>query len=136
MEEQRATKAELLSRIEDAASGLLYPSESDFPLIPLVFASPDGAEPTPEALLHAEGLSPNTPVEAVSLAELFEPLMEEREGENGTDATRFRALFELLSSELADIRVLRIGSVNIDIHVLGRQASGEWIDLKTKAVET
>lgn len=163
MNDAGATTNEVLARIEEAASGLLVPSETDAPLTPFRWtgeavtgaeraagdasargavsdASAEGAargaEPSRDAILSSTGKDAATPVEAMSVDDFFAPVTEEREGEDPSDAKRFQALKELLSKELSDLRVLRVGSVDIDVYILGRHASGEWLGLKTRVVET
>jgi hypothetical protein len=125
-----------LSSIEEAARGLLFPSESDRPLVPYRFGL---EEPTPEAVLRARGLPAETPVEEISVASFFEGVTEAPEGapaEEDATAERFRALVALLERELAELRVLRVGKVEIDALVLGRHPSGQWIGVSTQLVET
>ncbi|MDC3961620.1 nuclease A inhibitor family protein [Polyangium jinanense] len=119
----------LMQAIGEAAAGLLFPSESDFPIEAYRFGE---AEPAPAAVLRARGLPPDTPVEEVSVASFFEGLVE------GDDdgAARFRALVDLLQRELSDLRVYRVGKVDIDAFVLGRHPSGVWLGITTKLVET
>ncbi len=122
-------KSALLQSIEEATAGLLFPSESDFPIEAYRFGD---EAPTPEALLHARSLPAETPVEEISAASLFEGLVE---GDDDA-AGRFRALFGLLERELLDLRVYRVGKVEIEAVVLGRHPSGEWLGVTTKLVET
>jgi hypothetical protein len=131
-----ADPTQALSSIEEATRGLLFPSESDRPLVPYRFGP---EEPTPEAVLRARGLPPETPVEEVSVASFFEGVTQAPEGaaaEEDATAERFRALVALLERELSELRVLRVGKIEIDALVLGRHASGEWIGLSTQLVET
>lgn len=154
MNDAGATTNEVLAKLEEAASGLLYPSETDAPLTPFRWTgeavtgtgsaagdasakgAAGGAEPSRDTILSSIGKDAATPVEAMSVEELFAPVTEEREGEDPSDARRFQALKELLSKELTDLRVLRVGSADIDVYVLGKHASGEWLGLKTRVVET
>jgi len=132
----QADPTSTLSSFEEAARGLLFPSESDRPLLPYRFGP---EEPTPEAVLRARGLPAGTPVEEVSLASFFEGVTQAPEGaaaEEDATAERFRALVALLERELTELRVLRVGKVDIDALVLGRHPSGEWIGLSTQLVET
>ena len=123
----------LLDRIEQLSRGLLYPSESDFPYTPLCWGA---TEPTPEAVTAQLGLAAGTRVEVITVRELFEPLMSEEGGASQEEAARYRALLEVFETELAGARALRVGAVDIDIYVLGRDPEGTWLGLKTHAVET
>jgi nuclease A inhibitor-like protein len=129
----------LLATLGKATFGLLFPSESDAPLTPYTFAGPKGAEPTPASLLAAEHLPSDTPVETITVADLFDPFAEA--GDDATDedkaeAARYRDLVDLLSEKLTDLRVYRVGKVDIDVYILGKDASGAWLGLKTHVVET
>src|SRR5512145_2516766 len=100
----------LLRAIDEATRGLLYPSESDFPIEACTY----GVEaPTPEGVLQARGKAPETPVEVESFTPFFE----------GLDDERFSALASLLERELSDLRVYRVGKTDIDVLVLGRHPS-------------
>jgi hypothetical protein len=120
----------LLARLDEAARGLLFPSESDFPIAAFRL---DGEATSPEALLAALGLPPETPVEAVTPEDLFAPLIAPEEG---GEPERYGRLLSLLHAELEELRAYRVGRVTIDVYVLGRHRSGPWLGLKTKVVET
>ncbi|MDI1480252.1 nuclease A inhibitor family protein [Polyangium sp. y55x31] len=119
----------LMQSIEEAAAGLLFPSESDFPIEAYRFGE---EEPSPAAVLQARGLPPETPVEQTTVASFFEGLVE---GDDDS-AGQFRALVDLLQRELSDLRVYRAGKVDIEAFVLGRHPSGVWLGVTTKLVET
>ena len=129
----------LLDTLEKAASGLLFPSESDYPFTPYAFPGAPGAEPTPAALLEAERLPSDTLVETITVADLFDPFAHAEDDapeEDKAEAERYRALMELLARELTDLRVYRVGRVDIDVYILGKAPSGAWLGLKTHVVET
>lgn len=129
----------LLATLGKATFGLLFPSESDAPLSPYCFRGAPGEEPTPAALLAAEGLPSSTPVETITLAELFDPFAVAEESaspEDRAEANRYHDLASLLSRELTNVRVYRVGKVDIDVYVLGQTPQGAWAGLKTHVVET
>ena len=51
-------------------------------------------------------------------------------------ARRFRHLLGVLETELADLRVYRVGEISIPVYILGRSPSGSWLGLSTRVVET
>lgn len=129
-------KTTLLHTIKDAAQGLLFPSESDFPIEPFFYGSD---EPTPEGLRKHLGLSPDVPVEETTLASFFEGLTEaseEASNEEQADVDRYRELRKVLETNLEDVRVYRLGTIDIEVIVLGRHASGVWMGVRTNVVET
>ncbi|AUX40955.1 hypothetical protein SOCE26_023570 [Sorangium cellulosum] len=136
MQASDSSPEDLLASLEEAVQGLLFPSESDHPLRPLRW---DGDAPSPAALLVAQGLGPETPVEVTTAGELFAPVLEPPEGAGDAalaDAARYRRLVDLLQHHLTDLRVYRAGRVDIDVILLGRHVSGAWLGLGTRVVET
>ena len=126
----------LVQKIESAAQGLLFPSESDFPIEPFIYGE---QEPTPEGLRKRQGLGPDVPIEETTLASLFEGLIEAEEDASERErasAERFCNLMKVLAQNLEDVRVYRIGEVDIEVLVLGRDASGTWMGVRTNVVET
>lgn len=129
----------LLQTLGKVTFGLLFPSESDAPLTPYTFPGPKGTEPTPAALLAAEHLPSDAPVETITVADLFDPFAQagdDASDEDKAEAARYRAIVDLLSRELTDLRVFRVGRVDIDVYILGKDPSGNWLGLKTHVVET
>jgi hypothetical protein len=129
----------LIARLEAATSGLLFPSESDEPL--QVFVWRDTAPFSPQALLAHAGFDPKTrtPVQTSDLDRFFRPVTTPRAwyGEEERERMRrFQALHDLLKAELRDIKVYKIGTVAIDVYVVGRAADGTYCGFTTKVVET
>lgn len=130
------TADEALEDLAKAATGLLFPSETDAPLLPYRF--PREGEPTAASLLQTEGRDAETPVEIEEVEEFFEGLTDpggDASPEEQVEAARWRVLVEGLAT-LEDARVLRVGAVDVDAYVLGKHGSGAWIGLKTRLVET
>lgn len=126
----------LLQSLEDATRGLLYPSESDFPIEPFDFGE---AEPSAEALLTLRKLGPDTHVDDPTLDAFFEGLtqvFEEASDDDQATAKRFQTLRSLLEDNLEDLRIYRLGNVDMELFVLGRHASGRWMGVRTNVVET
>ena len=121
-----------MARIETACEGLIYISETDAPIVPFFESGVVSAS----QLGRKEGLS-ETAVEP--FIGFFQRLTEERDwyGEKEkTIAKRFFELQKLLEENLCDLRVVRIGRVQIDIYVMGTDAEGNTLGFQTKAVET
>lgn len=139
MKKAKPTSSELLATLAHTTSGLLFPSESDAPLTPFHWEVPAGTALSPEALLVTLGLPAGTKVETTTVADTLGPFAEAGEGaspEDEADARRFQAIIDLLERELGELRVYRVGEVDIDVYLLGQDASGAWLGLKTHAVET
>ncbi|MDQ3743999.1 MAG: nuclease A inhibitor family protein [Acidobacteriota bacterium] len=42
----------------------------------------------------------------------------------------------LLEENLTDLKAYRVGLINIPVYVVGRSASGNWLGVSTRVVET
>ncbi len=51
-------------------------------------------------------------------------------------ARRFQALLRLLKENLDDLKVYRVGTINIAVYIVGRTVTGNWVGLSTRVVET
>ena len=132
-------ESQLLDTLGKASFGLLLPSESDAPFTPYGFPGPAGVEPTAASLLEAEHLPGDTPVETITVDDLFDPFVAadpSASAEDLAEAARYRELVELLAHELTDLRVYRVGKTDIDVYILGQDSCGAWLGLKTHVVET
>lgn len=129
--------ADLATRLEQAVTGLLYPSETDAPVE--VFVWRDEAPFTQQALLASSGYDEKTAVKTIDLDRFFRPVTTPQSWHGPAEqerVQRFTALRALLESELDDISVYRVGSVNIDVYVIGHTADGTYMGVKTQVVET
>ena len=132
---------DLLSALTEATADLLFPSETDSPVVPYTYA-PDGQRlPTVAALRRRLGQPPPTLVEKTSLDDFFAavtaPPPELAGDEESTrTAARFQELVTLLKTRLRRPRVYRVGTIRIDVYVLGISPAGGIFGVQTTVVET
>jgi hypothetical protein len=128
---------EILAELAGAAEGLTYMSESDYPLEALRL---EGAgTPTPELLRELAGVDAGAPVQTLSLEQFFRAPISEPAWKGGAElasARRFQALARALGENLSDVRVYKVGQINMPVYVLGRSPAGTWLGLSTRVVET
>lgn len=114
-------------------------SETDEPFEVLHFQGHSAAELTEEQLLELINHATDTEIETVDFDQFFARATQEQdwfgEVEKAT-AQRYRELVAALKQNLTDLKVYRVGEVNVYIYVLGQKKSGEVVGLGTKAVET
>jgi|CXWL01.1.fsa_nt_gi hypothetical protein len=127
-----------MSELEKACAGLMFPSESDFPFEVFIWQidAPDLDERT---LLRLTGHPAGAPVEQVDLDKFFQNVVADKDWHGETEkeqAGKFRNLLRALKDTLKDVRVYRVGKIEIDAYIVGRDASGRWAGLKTKLIET
>ena len=130
------TDEQLLTELREATRGLTFMSESDYPFEVFNWGA---AEPTEEFLRGLTGEAADAPVETTTTAAFFRVAASEAEWKNAEQletARRFRSLVKLLEGNLTDLKVFRVGSINIPVYIAGRGASGNWLGVSTRVVET
>jgi len=136
-------EASFVKALRQAATGLLFPSETDAPLEP--FFWPDAVKPNGEnEALTAEGLATlagvplDTPIKTVKLESFFRPALKEEEWHNAEEraqAAKFQGLVKTLKATLTDVKVFRVGETSIDVYIVGK-VEGGFAGLRTTVVET
>ena len=144
----------LREELEKAAEGLSHTSESDSPFRYFTLPVMTEIAPSAEGFLNCLGLSimclEDLNLQANQLIEEtpfdgFFPDLEALAMYAGTDASdpevvaeneRFRNLEEVIKRRLRDVKVFRVGKVEVHCYVAGLDESGAFAGLKTIAVET
>ena len=127
----------ITAKLKQASNGLLFLSETDAPFE--VIHWPAQGELTPTKLLQLTEHSPDVPVEIVSVDEFFDtPTAEEdwHDEEERETVKRFQNLVSILKQNLSQLQVYRVGSIEIDVYIMGVTSGGDWAGLSTKLVET
>jgi hypothetical protein len=128
---------QLIEELKGATHGLLFMSESDYPFEVFKWGS---AEPAREFLRGPAGQDSSASVEETQGAsEFFRAAASEPEWKGEAElavARRYKALLRLLESSLSDLRVYRVGAIDMNVYVAGRAPSGNWLGVSTRVVET
>jgi hypothetical protein len=141
-EEAIAAEPDPIASLKSLVEGLSWMSESDYPFE--VASLPElSASPTAETLLQLTGdrTDPVTecPVTEMSVQEFFAPVIasapQDGDGDNET-MQRFQALVRWINEHLSEVRVYRIGEIEIEVYIIGKTELGDWINLSTRMVET
>ena len=109
--------SDVLDDLRSASEGLLYPSESDAPFELVRFGALDD-------------IITNRPFKEQTLDQFFAELL------TSDDADRYRALRQTLESRLTNLKVLRIGSIQVEVYIVGQTTTGAWAGLRTTSIET
>ena len=123
--------------IDNLTKNLIYISETDAPIIP--FTLDNAAAVTAAEVLRQTGHEARETVETVDADAFFARLTTIREWFGPREkktAERFAALKVELENELIDLKVFKIGKIQVDIYVVGLDKKGRLAGVKTKAVET
>ncbi len=124
--------------LEEASRGLLMPSESDYPFIPFVWKQRAAPTLTPARLLKLAGHAPDESVVIVGLADFFRNVAQPQPWHDPVQAAQvrqFRRLVNVLEANLTDIRVYRVGTVHVDVYIVG-EAGRDLVGLSTVVIET
>jgi hypothetical protein len=125
--------------LTEAAKDLLYPSESDYPFEYFAWDLSEGNPLTDAQVRKFTDRGSDAPVKEVPFADFFDRLTQVKDwygDEEKRTAEQFAALRDKLGQLLADLRVFRVGTVEIDVYIVGKSPSGKWAGLRTKSVET
>lgn len=135
--ENNVKENELATEIEKIATGLYYISETDAEILP--FSGNKAEIVSVEEILKQTANAADTAVEERDFDEFFGRLTEIKDwfgDEETANAHKFAELKKLLEVNLKDIRVFKIGKINLDIYVVGLDAENKLMGIKTEAVET
>ena len=128
---------ELIEKLDQESKGLLYLSESEYPFEPIYWQGVKHINSS--LLLELTNHSPNNRVEEREVEEFFAHATEEKpwyEEKERAECQRYQSLIKLLKTHLSDLRVYRIGEVEIKAYILGKTKSGSIAGLSTMIIET
>lgn len=130
---------EITEKIKQASDGLLMMSESEYPFEVFLWSNQAQEPMTAQKLLQLTGHSPETSVEEVELDYIFRNCAVEKEWHNEIqkqNVQKYQSLIKTLKDSLTDIQVYRIGTISIDVYIVGKTSSGDLAGISTKVVET
>ena len=125
---------ETVDHLSTMCEGLLFPSESDYPLEAVRWRA---ATLTTETILTRSHKPADTSIEAIALEEFFALVTTDQdwfEDEDREIAQRFRDLQAAIAT-LENVQVFRVGKIEIDIYIVGAIGT-DVVGLKTTVVET
>ena len=89
--------------------------------------------------LFSKLAKPNDSIETITLADFFAPVLSVEDWYESAElalVNRYTDLFHAIESNLSEVKVCRVGEVEIAIYIVGKTPTGDVIGLKTYAVET
>jgi len=136
-EKAETPKVNLAEQIKNASEGLWYISETDAEIFPFTGSKADAV--TKENLLAQIGKPPDTPVEERGFDEILARFIKIQDwfgDEEKATAAKFAALKSLLEKNLTNLKVFKVGRIELDIYFVGLDKEGNLAGIQTKAVET
>jgi Nuclease A inhibitor-like protein len=128
---------EIIEELKQLTAGLLWMSESDYPFETVLWEGLP--EISPQFLRSLSGEAEDAPVEIVSVDEFFRVAMSEeswRTEESRQEAKKYRRLVQTLKDNLDELKVYRVGKINIPVYIVGRDKLGNWLGISSRVVET
>ena len=128
---------DLPEQIKKAAKGLYYISETDAEITPFIGAKAKTV--SKEEILRQTKNSSDAPIEERDFSEIFQRLTKIQDWygeEEIAAANKFAALKQLLENNLKDLKVYKIGNIQIDIYFVGLAPESVLMGIKTQSVET
>lgn len=122
-------------QIKTIVKDLYYISETDSEIFS--FVGEKAASVSAEELLRQLGRT--DPVEEREFEDFFKRLTEMQEwfgDEETATANKFSSLKELLLKNLKDLKVFKVGKIEVDIYIVGLNSENILAGVWTKAVET
>jgi hypothetical protein len=130
--------ASVITTLAAASNGLLMPSESDVAFTPFRWPGAATRRLTNGRLLRLTAHAPDTPVEVVDLEYFFRNVAYHQswhDPQQAMDVMKFRHLVRVLQRRLTDVRVYRVGTIRIDVYIVGR-CGRSLAGLSTTLIET
>ncbi len=130
------TTAEIIDRLKQATTDLLWSSESDYPFE--IVSWELGVDLTPSELF-SNIYDTDLAIESIPLIDLFEPVLTSEDWYEQAEldlVDRYTNLLDSINNNLAEVQVFRVGEVEIDIYIIGKTPTGDIVGLKTLSVET
>jgi hypothetical protein len=128
---------EIIEELKRMTTGLLFMSESDYPF-EVVYREGQN-EMSPEYLRELSGQPADSRVEVKSVDDFFRVAVSEPDWKGEAEiavAGRYQALLRLLKENLDELKVYRVGEINIPVFIIGRSKTGNWLGVSTRVVET
>lgn len=122
-------------QIKTIVKDLYYISETDSEIFP--FVGEKAMSVSADELLRQLGRT--DPVEERAFEDFFKRLTEIQEwfgDEETATANKFSALKDLLLKNLKDVKVFKVGKIEVDIYIVGLNSENTLAGVWTKAVET
>jgi len=139
LENQKADSraGNVAEKIKTAVKDLYYISETDAEILP--FNGKQAKAVSKQEILSQTKKAADSKIEERDFAGFFARLTEIQDwfgDEEKAIAQKFVQLKELLEKNLRDLKVFKIGEIQLDVYVIGLDGEDNLIGIETKAVET
>jgi hypothetical protein len=131
------TEYDFFSRLKEKTKGLIYISETDADIQPFIGETTERV--SADSLLSQIGAESDGRIEEREFTDFFGRLttMQDWFDDERREMTeQFTELEKLLTENLKDLKVFKVGEIEIDIYVVGLDKENRLAGVRTQAVET
>lgn len=132
-----STEQELITALKIATEGLLWYSESEFPLQVIYWQNLENFQPI--TLLEYTNHPAETKIVITDVESFFATATQEQEWHNEAEKAevqRYQNLLNLLNNNLDHLQVYLLGEIEIDAYILGKTTNQAIAGLSTKIIAT
>jgi hypothetical protein len=137
--EMARSTMDILMLLTEATTDLFWVTETDAPFEVEAWSDLTTDSLTEKDLLQWLKCRKGTAINRLSLTDFFQPVItpEDWHGdEEKATIAKYETLSHVLAENLQDVQVYRLGTINIQIYIVGKTPEGEWVAIATEAVET
>ena len=130
------TTTEIIDRLKQSTLDLLWVSESDYPFEIVTWEH--GTEMI-LAKLFPNLAGTDESIDTIELTDFFAPVLVTEDWYEETELAqvdRYTELLHTIESNLTEVKVFRVGEVEITVYIIGKTPDGDLVGLKTQVVET
>ncbi|MGD1699307.1 nuclease A inhibitor family protein [Dapis sp. BLCC M229] len=133
------TNLEIFELLHETAKGLLWMSESDYPLEALTWQFGQKILLDNEVVLKITKHSLDTPIKVIEFDSFFQGVVTHKDWHNSEEADtvkRYQEIVRLMKQYLSDLKVYKVGKIEIDVYIVGKTNTGDYAGLATISIET
>ncbi len=131
--------SDLMTQLKQACNNLLWISESEYPFEVFCWQDQSASDLTDQKLLEVTHHSMDTIVKTDEFDSFFEVVTQPQDwygDEEIATMKQYQQLVATLKQHLSNLKVYRLGEINLDIYVVGQTPDSHLAGITTKAVET
>lgn len=129
----------ILEKIKSVSEGLYFRSETTYPFKTFAIEGIGPNKLTAQKLLEVKKHHKNTPIKVVEVDDFFRIATKNESWHNEEEkeeVENFKKLVKVLKENLKDMKVFRVGKIEIDVYIIGKAVTGDYAGVATKVVET
>ena len=133
------TNLEIFELLHEAIKGLVWMSESDYPFAVLNWEFGEKVSLDNQVVLQTTKHALDTPIKVIEFDDFFQGVITPKgwhDAEESEMVNRYQELVRIMKQYLSDLKVYKVGEVEIDVYIIGRTNTGYYAGLATVSIET